>query len=226
MEKFYSVAIDGPAGAGKSSMARKVSQRLHFLYLDTGAIYRTVGYQMALLGVSPKDTDRICKYIDEVNLQIQFDETGRQHMLLSGMDVTEQIRSPQMSVMASAVAAQGCVRDYLLDMQRQFAQNHNVVMDGRDIGTVVLPHADVKIFLTASAEVRARRRCKELLEKGQPAEYAEVLADIERRDWADSHRQIAPLKKADDAIELDTSELDIDQSAARIEQIIRERIDL
>ena len=217
MEKFYSVAIDGPAGAGKSSMARKVSQRLHFLYLDTGAIYRTVGYQMALLGVSPKDTDGICKYIDE---------TGRQHMLLSGMDVTEQIRSPQMSVMASAVAAQGCVRDYLLDMQRQFAQNHNVVMDGRDIGTVVLPHADVKIFLTASAEVRARRRCKELLEKGQPAEYAEVLADIERRDWADSHRQIAPLKKADDAIELDTSQLDIDPSAAKIEQIIRERIDL
>ena len=223
MEKFYSVAIDGPAGAGKSSMARKVSQRLHFLYLDTGAIYRTVGYQMALLGVSPKDTDGICKYIDEVNLQIQFDETGRQHMLLSGMDVTEQIRSPQMSVMASAVAAQGCVRDYLLDMQRQFAQNHNVVMDGRDIGTVVLPHADVKIFLTASAEVRARRRWLELQAAGRADTYEEVLRDLNERDYRDTHREIAPLACAADAVSLDTSSLSPEECVGEILRIIREK---
>lgn len=156
MSNFVSIAIDGPAGAGKSTMARACAQALGYLYVDTGAIYRTVGYYMRLMGVGPKDKDGIARLIDEVNIDIRY-EDGVQHMILNGADVTGEIRTPEMSMYASGVSAQPCVRAFLLDMQRQLARTHSVVMDGRDIGTVVLPKADVKIFLTASAEVRAKR---------------------------------------------------------------------
>ena len=211
MNKFVSIAIDGPAGAGKSTMARACAQALGYLYVDTGAIYRTVGYYMRLMGVGPKDKDGIARLIDEVNIDIRY-EDGVQHMILNGADVTGEIRTPEMSMYASGVSAQPCVRAFLLDMQRQLARTHSVVMDGRDIGTVVLPKADVKIFLTASAEARAQRRAKELAEKGQPADFATVLADIRQRDYQDSHRAVAPLKQADDAILVDTSSIGLQES--------------
>ena len=211
MSNFVSIAIDGPAGAGKSTMARACAQALGYLYVDTGAIYRTVGYYMRLMGVGPKDKDGIARLIDEVNIDIRY-EDGVQHMILNGADVTGEIRTPEMSMYASGVSAQPCVRAFLLDMQRQLARTHSVVMDGRDIGTVVLPKADVKIFLTASAEARAQRRAKELAEKGQPADFATVLADIRQRDYQDSHRAVAPLKQADDAILVDTSSIGLQES--------------
>ena len=211
MSKFVSIAIDGPAGAGKSTMARACAQALGYLYVDTGAIYRTVGYYMRLMGVGPKDKDGIARLIDEVNIDIRY-EDGVQHMILNGADVTGEIRTPEMSMYASGVSAQPCVRAFLLDMQRQLARTHSVVMDGRDIGTVVLPKADVKIFLTASAEARAERRARELAEKGQPADLATVLADIRQRDYQDSHRAVAPLKQAEDAILVDTSDIGLQES--------------
>lgn len=219
--KYYSVAIDGPAGAGKSTMAKRAAKDLGFLYVDTGAIYRTVGYHMSLMGIGPKDADGIRRCIDDVYIDIRYEADGLQHMILNGVDVTDRIRTPEMSVMASGVATQPCVRAFLLDMQRQFAQTHNVIMDGRDIGTVVLPDADVKIYLTASAEVRAKRRYDELIEKGEQVAFADVLDDMKKRDWQDMHREIAPLKKAEDAIELDTSALTLEESIAAIEEIIR-----
>ena len=167
MGKFVSVAIDGPAGAGKSTMAKRVASELGFLYVDTGAIYRTVGYHMWLMGIGPKDADGIKRCLDDVNIEIRHEDDGVQHMILNGKDVTGEIRTPEMSKYASGVSAQKCVRDFLLEMQRKFARRHNVVMDGRDIGTVVLPNAQVKIFLTASAEERARRRFEELSQKGK-----------------------------------------------------------
>lgn len=219
--KYYSVAIDGPAGAGKSTMAKQAAKDLGYLYVDTGAIYRTVGYHMSLMGIGPKDRDGICRCIDDVNIDIRYEDDGLQHMILNGTDVTDRIRTPEMSAMASGVAAQPCVRCFLLDMQRQLAKTHNVIMDGRDIGTVVLPNADVKIYLTASAEVRAKRRYDELIAKGEQVQYADVLEDMKKRDWQDMHRDIAPLRKADDAIELDTSELSLEESVAAIEELIR-----
>ena len=167
MGKYVSVAIDGPAGAGKSTMAKRVAKELGYLYVDTGAIYRTVGYHMWLMGIGPRDADGIRRCLDDVNIEIQHLEDGVQHMILNGKDVTGEIRTPEMSKYASGVSAQKCVRDFLLDMQRAFARKHNVVMDGRDIGTVVLPKAQVKIFLTASPEERAKRRFEELTEKGR-----------------------------------------------------------
>ena len=198
------IAIDGPAGAGKSTMARACAQALGYLYVDPGAIYRTVGYYMRLMGVGPKDKDGIARLIDEVNIDIRY-EDGAQHMILNGADVTGEIRTPEMSMYASGVSAQPCVRAFLLDMQRQLARTHSVVMDGRDIGTVVLPKADVKIFLTASAEVRAKRRFDELQQKGDKTPYAQILAETKQRDKQDSERAIAPLKQAADAVLLDTS---------------------
>ena len=180
MSKFVSIAIDGPAGAGKSTMARACAKELGYLYVDTGAIYRTVGYYMRLMGVGPKDKDGIARLIDEVNIDIRY-EDGVQHMILNGADVTGEIRTPEISMYASGVSAQPCVRAFLLDMQRQLARTHNVVMDGRDIGTVVLPKADVKIFLTASAEVRAKRRFDELQQKGDKTPYAQILAETKQR---------------------------------------------
>lgn len=219
--KYYSVAIDGPAGAGKSTMAKRAAKDLGYLYVDTGAIYRTVGYHMSLMGIGPKDADGIRRCIDDVSIDIRYEADGLQHMILNGVDVTDRIRTPEMSAMASGVAAQPCVRSFLLDMQRQLARTHNVIMDGRDIGTVVLPDADVKIYLTASAEVRAKRRYDELIAKGEQVQFDDILKDMKQRDWQDMHREIAPLKKAEDAIELDTSDLSLDESVAAIEDLIR-----
>ena len=224
MSKTYSIAIDGPAGAGKSTIARRLAKELGYYYVDTGAIYRTVAYFLDLLGISPKDVDGVERYIDELTVEIQYDEEGVQHMLMNGIDVTNDIRTQDISQTASLVSAHGVVRGVLLDMQRDVAKQHNVIMDGRDIGTVVLPKADVKIFLTASAEVRAQRRTKELLAKGQKAQYEQILKEIQQRDYQDTHRPIAPLKMAKDSIKVDTSEMDIEQVIAAIREIVERKI--
>lgn len=224
MGKKISVAIDGPAGAGKSTIARRLAGELGFRYVDTGAIYRTVAYFMDLWGVSPKDVDGVNRYIDELTVGIEYDDEGVQHMLMNGMDVTGDIRTPEISQKASLISAHAVVRDVLLDMQRDMAEEYNVVMDGRDIGSVVLPKATVKIFLTASPEVRARRRYQELLEKGQKASYAQVLKDVQQRDYQDTHRDIAPLKMCRDSVKVDTSEMDLEQSVAAIRKIVEEKI--
>ena len=224
MAKTYSIAIDGPAGAGKSTIARRLAKELGYYYVDTGAIYRTVAYFMDLLGVSPKDVDGVERYIDELTIGIEYDEDGLQHMIMNGMDVTGEIRTQEISKKASQVSAHAVVRDMLLDMQRDVAKVHNVIMDGRDIGTVVLPKADVKIFLTASPEVRAKRRTDELEAKGQKANYTQILKEIQERDYQDTHREIAPLKMARDSIKVDTSELDIDGVVAAIRDIVAKKI--
>ena len=226
MAKKYSIAIDGPAGAGKSTIARALAKELGYYYVDTGAIYRTVAYFLDLLGISPKDVDGVERYLDELTVEIEYDEEGKQHMIMNGMDVTDDIRTQDISQKASLVSAHGIVRDMLLDMQRDVAKKHNVIMDGRDIGTVVLPRATVKIFLTASAEVRAKRRLDEMLAKGQKGSLGQVLADIKQRDYQDSHRPIAPLKQAKDAVLLDTSDLDIDGVVAAMKKIVGEKIPL
>ena len=224
MAKTYAIAIDGPAGAGKSTIAKALAKELGYYYVDTGAIYRTVAYFLDLLGVSPKDADGVERYIDELTIQIEYDEEGKQHMIMNGMDVTGEIRTQDISQKASLVSAHAVVREVLLDMQRDVAKAHNVIMDGRDIGTVVLPKADVKIFLTATPEVRAKRRTAELIEKGQKAEYEVVLKEIIQRDYQDTHREIAPLKMARDSIKLDTSELNIEGVLAEMKKIIAEKI--
>lgn len=224
MGKKISVAIDGPAGAGKSTIARRLAGELGFRYVDTGAIYRTVAYFMDLWGVSPKDVDGVNRYIDELTVGIEYDDEGVQHMLMNGMDVTGDIRTPEISQKASLISAHAVVRDMLLDMQRDMAEEYDVVMDGRDIGSVVLPKATVKIFLTASPEVRAKRRYQELLEKGQKASYAQVLKDVQQRDYQDTHRDIAPLKMCRDSVKVDTSEMDLEQSVAAIRKIVEEKI--
>ena len=223
MSKFVSIAIDGPAGAGKSTMARACAKELGYLYVDTGAIYRTVGYYMRLMGVGPKDKDGIARLIDEVNIDIRY-EDGVQHMILNGADVTGEIRTPEMSMYASGVSAQPCVRAFLLDMQRQLARTHNVVMDGRDIGTAVLPNAPLKVYLTASAHVRALRRWKELTEKGQTADLAKIEEDINERDYQDMHRENSPLVQAEDAVLVDSSEMTIDEVVEKILSLARERM--
>lgn len=224
MGKKISVAIDGPAGAGKSTIARRLAGELGFRYVDTGAIYRTVAYFMDLWGVSPKDVDGVNRYIDELTVGIEYDDEGVQHMLMNGMDVTGDIRTPEISQKASLISAHAVVRDMLLDMQRNMAEEYDVVMDGRDIGSVVLPKATVKIFLTASPEVRAKRRYQELLEKGQKASYEQVLMDVQQRDYQDTHRDIAPLKMCRDSVKVDTSEMDLEQSVTAIRKIVEEKI--
>ena len=226
MAKPISIAIDGPAGAGKSTIARRLAKELGYYYVDTGAIYRTVAYFFDLWGVSPKDIDGITRYIDELTINIQWDEEGVQHMIMNGMDVTKDIRTQEISQKASLVSAHAIVRDMLLDMQRDVAKEHNVIMDGRDIGTVVLPKATVKIFLTASPEVRAKRRTDELLAKGQKANYNQILKEIQQRDYQDTHREVAPLKLARDSVKLDTSELDIDGVIAAMKEIIAKKVAL
>ena len=224
MAKTYSIAIDGPAGAGKSTVARRLAKELGYQYVDTGAIYRTVAYFLDLWGVSPKDIDGVTRYIDELTIQIEYDEEGTQHMMMNGMDVTADIRTQDISQKASLVSAHAVVRDMLLDMQRDVAKKYNVIMDGRDIGTVVLPRADVKIFLTASPEVRARRRTEELLAKGQKANYSQILREIQQRDYQDTHREIAPLKLARDSVKVDTSDMDIEQVIGQIKTIVGKKI--
>ena len=223
MAKTLSIAIDGPAGAGKSTIARRIAKEMGCYYVDTGAIYRTVAYFMDLLGVSPKDTDGVERYIDELTINIEYDEEGVQHMIMNGMDVSGDIRTQDIAQKSSLISAQPVVREVLLDMQREVAQQHNVVMDGRDIGTVVLPDADVKIFLTASAEVRAKRRTEELTAKGQKADYAKILQEIQLRDYQDTHRTLAPLKMARDSVKVDTSELTIDEVVETIRKIVLEK---
>ena len=226
MPKTISIAIDGPAGAGKSTIARRLAEELNFRYVDTGAIYRTVAYFLDLWGISPKDTDGITRYLDELTIGITYDDNGLQHMIMNGMDVTDDIRTQEIGQKASLASAQPLVREMLLVMQRDTAKQYNVVMDGRDIGTVVLPRADVKIFLTASAEVRAERRFRELTAKGEKASYDKVLAEIKQRDYQDTHRQIAPLKMARDSVKLDSSNMTVDEVLAEMKRIIGQRVSL
>ena len=226
MAKTYAIAIDGPAGAGKSTIARRLAKELGYYYVDTGAIYRTVAYFFDLWGVSVKDIDGVNRYIDELTVEIEYDEDGKQHMIMNGMDVTDDIRTQDISQKASLVSAHAVVRDVLLDMQRDVARHHNVIMDGRDIATVVLPKADVKIFLTASPEVRAQRRTDELIAKGQKANFAQILKEIQQRDYQDTHREVAPLKMARDSVKVDTSEMTIDEVVAAIREIAGKKIAL
>jgi len=226
MEKKYSIAIDGPAGAGKSTIARRLAKELGFYYVDTGAIYRTVAYFLDLLGISPKDVDGVSRYIDELTIDMEYDENGLQHMFMNGMDVTADIRTQDISQKASLVSAHAIVRDMLLDLQRDMAKQHNVIMDGRDIGTVVLPKANIKIFLTADAEIRAKRRYEELLAKGQKVNLPQILKEVQQRDYQDTHREVAPLKMCKDSIKVDTSDMDIEQVIAAIREIVREKIGL
>ena len=224
MPKTVSIAIDGPAGAGKSTIARRLAKELGYVYVDTGAIYRTVAYFFDTWGISPKDIDGITRYIDELNIDIWYDEDGLQHMYMNNIDVTDDIRTPEISQKASLISAHAIVRDMLLDMQREVAEQFNVVMDGRDIGSVVLPNATVKIFLTASAEVRARRRTDELLAKGKKVSYEQVLKDIQQRDFQDTHREVAPLKMCRDSVKLDTSDMDIEQVLQEMKNIIAKKV--
>ena len=224
MEKKISIAIDGPAGAGKSTIARRLAKEMGYRYVDTGAISRTVAYCMDLWGVSPKDVDGVNRYIDELTIGIEYDEDGVQHMIMNGMDVTNDIRTQEISQKASLISAHAVVREMLLDMQRDIARQQDVVMDGRDIGSVVLPKATVKIFLTASAEVRARRRCNELEAKGQKVRYETVLKEIQQRDYQDTHREIAPLKMTRDSVKLDTSDMNIKEVIAAMKTIIGEKL--
>lgn len=224
--KFHSIAIDGPAGAGKSTLAKALAARLGYLYVDTGAIYRTVGLAVARSGGDCGVKADVLARLPEIQISMTYGEDGLQHMLLGGEDVTKAIRENAVSSYASQVSAYPEVRAFLLDMQRELARTHHVIMDGRDIGTVVLPQADVKIFLTASPEERARRRCRELEQRGQTVDYPQLLAEITQRDYADSHRATAPLKQADDAVLLDTSALDFDASLEALLAIVKERVSL
>ena len=224
--KFYSIAIDGPAGAGKSTLAKALAARLGFLYVDTGAIYRTVGLFVARSGGDCGDKAQVLARLPEIRIAMTYGEDGLQHMLLNGKDVTKAIRENAVSGYASLVSAYPEVRAFLLDMQRALARTHNVIMDGRDIGTVVLPGADVKVFLTASPEERAKRRCRELEQRGQPVDYQQLLEEITQRDYADSHRAAAPLKQAEDAVLLDTSALDFDASLEALLATVKERVPL
>ncbi len=224
MKEHFSIAIDGPGGAGKSSLAKAVAKKLSILHVDTGAIYRTIGYAAFARGLNAKDESQIAPLLKTIHIDMAFDEAGRQKMLLDGKDVSREIRLPEISMYASNVSALPCVRAYLLEMQRGIARKRSVIMDGRDIGTVVLPDADLKIYLTASAEERARRRCLELSERGTPEPYEAVLREINERDEQDMHRAIAPLREAADAIRLDTSALNFDESEKALLKLIQEKL--
>lgn len=220
-KKQYAVAIDGPSGAGKSTLARAAAERLGILYVDTGAIYRTIGLYVQRRGIDPKDTAAVLAVLPDIRIGMDHDDDGMQRMLLNGEDVTADIRLPEISMYASAVSAIQGVRDFLMEMQRSLARERSVIMDGRDIGTVVLPDADVKIFLYADVEVRAKRRELELRQRGTPKPYEEVLREMEERDYNDTHRAAAPLRAADDAIMVDTSSMDFDASLALLLDVIR-----
>ena len=224
MKEHFSIAIDGPGGAGKSSLAKAVAKKLSILHVDTGAIYRTIGYAAFARGLNAKDESQIAPLLKTIRIDMAFDEAGRQKMLLDGKDMSREIRLPEISMYASNVSALPCVRAYLLEMQRDIARKRSVIMDGRDIGTVVLPDADLKIYLTASAEERARRRCLELSERGTPEPYEAVLREINERDEQDMHRAIAPLREAADAIRLDTSALNFDESEQALLKLIQDKL--
>jgi len=217
--KYKSIAIDGPCGAGKSTLARKVAEKLGYVYVDTGAIYRTVGLYARRNGVDTRDAAAVSALLPGLRIEMEYGADGLQHMRLNGEDVTAAIREHEISACASHVSAIPAVRAFLLDMQRQCAREHSVVMDGRDIGTTVLPQADVKIYLTAAAEVRARRRYDELLSRGQSADYDRVLSDVVARDEEDMNRAVSPLRQAEDAVVVDTTELDFDQSLVRLLEV-------
>ncbi|MCR5826533.1 MAG: (d)CMP kinase [Oscillospiraceae bacterium] len=225
-EKRYAVAVDGPSGAGKSTLAKAAAQALHITYIDTGAIYRVIGVAARRRGIDPKDEAAVAALLPSLRVGLEHGADGLQRMFLNGEDVTDEIRLPEISLYASAVSAQPKVRAFLLDMQRRFARERSVIMDGRDIGTVVLPDAEVKIFLTADAAVRAQRRFLELEQRGTPRPYDEVLAELQERDRQDTQRAISPLVRAADALTVDTSALDFKQSLALLLQTIREKVGL
>lgn len=216
----FSVAIDGPAGAGKSTLAKAAAKTLGFVYVDTGAIYRTVGLAAKRAGVAKDDVQGVTALLPGLSVDITYID-GAQRMLLDGEDVSESIRTPEMSDYASNVSAMPQVRAYLMDMQRQMARRYDVIMDGRDIGTVVLPDASLKVFLTADVEKRAARRYKELLEKGTETSFDEVLAEMRVRDARDSNRETAPLKAAEDAVILDTGDMTLEESISALLDLIR-----
>ena len=221
-----SIAIDGPAGAGKSTLARALARELGYLYVDTGAIYRTVALRAREAGADPSDPEQVAPLLEDLDLRMDYGGDGVQRMYLSGRDVTEAIRENEISALASQVAALPAVREFLLEFQRKQAREHNVVMDGRDIGTVVLPQAGVKIFLTATPEARARRRTAELLQRGQDADFDEILREIRQRDEQDENRPVAPLRQAEDAALLDTTNLDLKGSLEALLTLVRERLSL
>ncbi len=218
------IAIDGPAGAGKSTIAKMAAKELSFIYVDTGALYRAIGLYVFRNGVDSKDTVKIIEMLEDIKVELAFNDKKEQIVLLNGEDVSSFIRTPEISMYASDVSAIPEVRAFLLDLQRNMAKTNNIIMDGRDIGTVVLPDAKVKIFLTASAEVRAKRRYDELIEKGMGVKYEDVLSDVITRDYNDSHRETAPLKPADDSVIVDTSELNLEQSVEKLISIMKERM--
>ncbi len=221
---MFAVAIDGPAGAGKSTIARKVAADLSIIYVDTGAMYRAIGAYALKKGLDPHSREQVTPLLPEIRLELNHSPEEGQRIFLNGQDVSEQIRLPEMSMAASAVSAIPEVRAFLLEQQRSLARRQSVIMDGRDIGTVVLPQAEVKIFLTAAAEERARRRWKEYQEKGLPDSYEAILADVIQRDEQDKNRPIAPLRQAEDAVLLDTTGLNFAQSVEKVKEIIRERV--
>lgn len=217
------IAIDGPGGAGKSTLAKGLAKKLGFAYVDTGAIYRTVGFAARRRGIAPDDVSAVSAMLKDIKVEARF-EGGRQDMYLDGEFLGDRIREHEISHYASAVSAIPAVREYLFDMQRSIADENNVIMDGRDIGTVILPDAQLKIFLTATAEERAERRTRELEEKGQKADYAQILADIKERDERDSSRAIAPLKAADDAVLFNNSGYTPEQSLSEALAIVKDRL--
>ncbi len=221
-----SIAIDGPAGAGKSTLARQLAEKLGFLYVDTGAIYRTVALKVLWEKAAPADPEQVVPLLERLDIYMDYGPDGVQRMYLEGEDVSGAIRRHKTSGAASRVSAIPEVRAFLLDYQRRMARENNVVMDGRDIGTVVLPDADVKIFLTAAPEARAKRRLLELEQRGERADFDAILQDIKERDYQDEHRSIAPLRQAADAILLDTTDLDLGQSMSRLLFLVKERISL
>lgn len=221
---FKSIAIDGPSGAGKSTMAKRLAAELSFLYVDTGAIYRTVGLYAFRNGVAPDDAVAVEAFLPALEINMTYGDDGLQHMILNGEDVTAAIRQHEISHYASAVSAIPAVRAFLLEMQRKFARENNVIMDGRDIGTVVLPDADLKVYLTADAKDRAQRRYLELLQRGQDANYDQVLKDIIERDYRDMNRETAPLKQAEDAVLVDTTGISLEDSYQMMLNVIRDRL--
>ena len=218
------VALDGPAGAGKSSIAKKAAKALDYIYIDTGALYRTIGLAASRNNVEPIPSQEVEDLLSRIKVELTFNEKGEQIVLLDSEDVSGLIRTPEASMMASKISAIPSVRAYLLDLQRNMAKTHNVIMDGRDIGTVVLPDAQVKIFLIASPKIRAERRYKELLEKGMEVNYDDILKDVIERDYNDTHRETAPLKPAEGCIIVDTTDINFEQSVEKIISVIKENI--